>query len=63
MLHQLSGHEVRHVLERHSLEAEEDITPRSVSFCMTVLTTEQIPSVITEGLPAAAADVLLHGQP
>ena len=59
----VSGHAVRHVLERHSSEAEEEITPRSVSSCMTVLTTEQIPITILEGLPAAEVGVLLHGQP
>lgn len=35
----------------------------SVSSCMTVLTTEQIPITITEGPPAAEVGVLLHGQP
>lgn len=35
----------------------------SVSSCMTVLTTEQIPITITEGPPAAEVSVLLHGQP
>lgn len=62
MLPLVSGHEVRHVLERHSSEAEEDITPRSVSSCITVLTTDQKLIMIIEGLPAAEAGVVLHGQ-